>query len=136
MGTSYATVAEYREDTGEIDSPDATVTARLAQQSAKLRAICGITESRKLTEDQLTLARMLVTDAVGKSLKTVAVEGLGDVSGARQASFTANGFQGSYTFSNPTGAAYFDQATLKALMRSLGRSQSMGTVMPSYGRRS
>ena len=76
---------------------------------------------------------MLVTDAVGKALKPAVLDGLGDVAGAKQASFSANGFQGSYTLANPSGTAYFDRDTLKAFLRSLGRSQRVGSVMPSYG---
>ncbi|MCB6312294.1 MULTISPECIES: hypothetical protein [Gordonibacter] len=130
---AYATVEEYRLDTGDATSPDDRVASALSQQSAKLRSRAGIPRSRSLTEDQLQLARMLVTDAVGKALKPAVLDGLGDVAGAKQASFSANGFQGSYTLANPSGTAYFDRDTLKAFLRSLGRSQRVGSVMPSYG---
>ena len=119
---AYATVEEYRLDTGDATSPDDRVASALSQQSAKLRSRAGIPRSRSLTEDQLQLARMLVTDAVGKALKPAVLDGLGDVAGAKQASFSANGFQGSYTLANPAGTAYFDRDTLKAFLRSLGQS--------------
>ena len=75
---------------------------------------------------------LLAGDFNMKVAKTV-LDGLGDVAGAKQASFSANGFQGSYTLANPSGTAYFDRDTLKAFLRSLGRSQRVGSVMPSYG---
>lgn len=131
--TSYATVDEYRTDTGDTSTADERVTATLAQQSAKLRARCGIPATRELTEDQLALARLLVCDAARKCLVSPTVEALGDVAGLTQGSFSANGFQGSYTFSNPSGTAYFDRDTLAALLRSLGRSQQVGYIMPAIG---
>lgn len=130
---SYATVEEYRLDTGDGSTADARIDAVLAQQSAKLRARAGIAAERKLTEDQASLARLLVTDAAGKALKPASIDGLGDVAGASQASFSANGFQGACTFANPAGTAYWDRDALKAFLRLLGRSQRVGTVAPFYG---
>lgn len=131
---SYATVLEYREDTGDEASAEARVSSVLAQQSAKLRAELG---SRAAgidgNEDAQALARLLVTDAARKCLVAPSFEGVGEVAGATQASFTANGFQGSYTLQNPSGTAYFDRSTLKALKRLLGGSQRVGTLAPSYG---
>lgn len=131
---AYADVAEYRRDTGDSATDDARVESTLVQQSAKLRALAGITESRKLTGDQAELARYLVVDAARKALVTPCVEGLGDMAGVKQSSFTANGFQGSYTFANSSGSAYFDRDTLRAFMRSLGKSQRMGYVYPGCPR--
>lgn len=130
---SFATVDEYRLDTGDETSQEGRVEAVLAQQSAKLRAHVGIAEGRRLTEDQAALCRLLVTDAARKCLVSAVVEGIGNVAGVTQGSFSANGFQSSYTLSNPSGTAYFDRDTLKALRRSLGRSQRIGSVTPSYG---
>lgn len=131
---AYATVEEYRLDTGDAKSDDGRVSAVLEQQSAKLRALVGLSASRKLTEDQATLCRMLVTDASRKMLVPAFVEGMGDVAGVTQGSFSANGFQGSYTLSNPSGSAYFDRATLNALKASIKGRQRIGTACPSYGR--
>ena len=131
--TSNATVEEYRPDTGDSASDAARVESMLAQQSAKLRAVVGIAAADALSEDQLLMCRALVTDACRKALVTPSTEAMGDMAGLKQASFTANGFQGSYTFSNASGSAYFDRDTLRALRRSLGTSQSMGTIVPSYG---
>ena len=130
---AYATVDEYRVDTGDEATSEDRVSAVLAQQSAKLRAHVGISEGRRLTDDQKQLARMLVTDAAGKALKPASIDGLGEVAGAKQASFSANGFQGSYTFANPSGAAYWDRDALRAFVRSLGASQRIGSVLPDYG---
>lgn len=132
--TSYATLDEYRTDSGDTESPDARVTAMLAQQSAKLRARAGISESDALTEDQLLMCRALVTDACRKALVKPSVDAFGDLSGLTQGTFSANGFSGSFQNANGSGAAYFDRDTLRALMRSLGTSQGCGTVIPSYGR--
>ncbi len=132
--TSYATLDEYRTDSGDTESPDARVTAMLAQQSAKLRARAGITASTALTDDQLLMCRALVTDACRKALVKPSVDAFGDLSGLTQGTFSANGFSGSFQNANGSGAAYFDRDTLRALMRSLGTSQTSGTVIPSYGR--
>lgn len=131
---AYATVAEYRLDADDSTTAEDRIAATLEQQSAKLRETLRISESRPMTADQRTLARMLVTDAARKSLVKPAIDGLGDVAGVTQASFTANSFQGSYTMSNPSGSAYFDRNNLAALRRSLFGSQRIGTVMPSYGK--
>lgn len=132
--TSYATVDEYRTDTGDSASDAARVESMLAQQSAKLRARAGIADGRTLTEDQLLMCRALVTDACRKALVKPSVDAFGDLTGLTQGTFSANGFSGSFQNANGSGAAYFDRDTLRALMRSLGTSQSAGTVIPSYGR--
>ena len=118
--SAYATVEEYRAYTGDETSTDARISAFLEQQSAKLRAECRISEDVELTSDQLTLAKALVTDAARKALMPVSLDGVSDITGASSASFSANGFQSSVTLANPSGAAYFDRSTLKALKRSLG----------------
>ncbi|MGO5267358.1 hypothetical protein ACTQ1D_01565 [Parafannyhessea umbonata] len=134
MAESYATVSEYRAETGDERSTDAAVAARLAQQSAKLRAKARIAEGRALTEDQRTLCHDLVVDACRKALVPPTLEGFGStLSGATSASFSANGFQQSVQLSNPSGAAYFDRDTLAALMASLGTGQRMGTVRLGVG---
>lgn len=130
---AYATVDEYRNDTGDTTSAEARVQAKLDQQSAKLRAHARISSTYELTNDQAELARLLVVDAVYKSLVSPSIEGV-DLAGVTQGSFTANGFQQSYTLQNPSSTSYFDRDTLKEFMRSLGRSQSIGTCMPAYGR--
>lgn len=130
---AYATVDEYRNDTGDIDSADVRVSAVLEQQSAKLRAYARISSNYSLTDDQALLARLLVVDAARKCLVLNTYGGV-DMTGVTQGSFTANGFQESFTYQNPSGTAYFDRDTLKAFMRSLGKSQSIGQVRPVYGR--
>ena len=132
--TSYATVDEYRTDSGDSASDAARVESMLAQQSAKLRARAGIADGRRLTDDQLLMCRALVTDACRKALVKPSVDAFGDLTGLTQGTFSANGFSGSFQNANGSGAAYFDRDTLRALMRSLGTSQGAGTVMPSYGR--
>ena len=132
--TSYATVEDYRTDTGDSASDAARVDSMLAQQSAKLRARAGIAEGRTLTEDQLLMCRALVTDACRKALVKPSVDAFGDLTGLTQGTFSANGFSGSFQNANGSGAAYFDRDTLRALMRSLGTSQGAGTAIPSYGR--
>lgn len=132
--TSYATVEDYRTDTGDSASDAARVDSMLAQQSAKLRARAGIADGRTLTEDQLLMCRALVTDACRKALVKPSVDAFGDLTGLTQGTFSANGFSGSFQNANGSGAAYFDRDTLRALMRSLGTSQGAGTVIPSYGR--
>jgi hypothetical protein len=134
MATSYATLEDYRTDTGDSTSDASRVESMLAQQSAKLRARAGIAEGRTLTEDQLLMCRALVTDACRKALVKPSVDAFGDLSGLTQGAFSANGFSGSFQNANGSGAAYFDRDTLRALMRSLGTSQGAGTVIPSYGR--
>lgn len=134
MAAVYATVDDYRLDSGDTTTEDDRIKVTLEQQSAKLRTALNISESRALTSDQLILARMLVTGAARKKLVTPSIDGLGDVTGATQASFSADGFQSSYTLSNPSGSAWFDLKDLAALKRSLFGSQRCGTVMPSYGK--
>lgn len=134
MLSAYATVDEYRTDTGDSTSDAARVESMLAQQSAKLRARAGIAEGRTLTDDQMLMCRALVTDACRKALVKPSVDAFGDLTGLTQGTFSANGFSGSFQNANGSGAAYFDRDTLRALMRSLGTSQGAGTVIPSYGR--
>ena len=131
---AFADVSEYREDSGDESTPDSRVVSVLAQQSAKLRAELGSRAALIAgNEDAEALARLLVTDAARKCLVAPSFEGVGEVAGATQASFTANGFQGSYTLQNPSGTAYFDRSALKALKRLLGGSQRMGMLAPDYG---
>lgn len=130
---TYATVADYRLLSGEEESSDWRVATLLAVQSAKLRAELGPAAAR-IAGDSAELARLLVCDAVAKALATPSIEGVVSAPGVSQSSFSANGFQQSVTFSNPTGAAYWDNGTLKALKRALGASQGAGTMAPSYGR--
>ncbi len=131
---AFADVQDYRDATGDESTRDTRVATVLAQQSAKLRAELGsLAAGIDGNEDAGALACLLVVDAAKKCLVAPSFEGVGEVAGATQASFTANGFQGSYTLQNPSGAAYFDRATLKALKRLLGGSQRMGTIAPLYG---
>lgn len=134
---AFATVDEYRIDTGDAASDEERVAAELSRLSAKLRATLGMPRYRSLTGDARELARDLVTDATRKKLVQPACAPMGveDLTGVSQSSFTANGFQGSFTYQNPSGTAYFDRSTLAALKRLLGRGQRIGTVCPSYGRR-
>lgn len=132
--TAFATVDEYRLDSGDNKTPDDRVSALLDQLSAKLRADARITVDQVLNDDQKLLARMLVTDAARKGLVTPSLDGVDNTSGITQTSFTANSFQASYTFANPSGSAYFDQGIFKAFMRSLNKSQRVGTMCPYYGR--
>lgn len=134
MATSYATVEEYRLDTGDDATDEERVEVALAQQSAKLRAETGIREGDQLSDDALALCRTLVTDAARKKLVPPSFSGVGVVQGATQASWSANGFSGSYSVQNPSGAAYFDRNTLRDLMRLLGRSMRIGTISPAIGR--
>lgn len=135
MSGSFATVDEYRVDSGDETSDDARVASMLDQQSAKLRAQAGIAEGRSLTEDQLLMCRALVTDACRKALVVPEVAAFGPMTGLTQGTFSANGFSGSFQTANGSGTAYFDRDTLRALRRSLGTSQGIGTIMPSYGGR-
>lgn len=126
--SAYATVEEYRAYTGDETSTDARISAFLEQQSAKLRAECHISEDTELTSDQTTLAKALVTDAARKALTPVSLDGVSDLMGASSASFSANGFQSSVTLANPSGAAYFDRATLKAFKKSLSGAYGISFV--------
>lgn len=132
MGQTYATVDEYRTDTGDTKTPDERVKSMLDQQSAKLRPLAGVPQGMVLERDALLLARALVTDAARKALVPATLDGV-DMTGASQGSFSANGFSASLQLSNPSGTAYFDRSTLSALKRLLGTSQRMGTVCPGYG---
>ncbi len=131
---SYATVAEYVTDTGDETTDAARVLSVLTQQSAKLRAVLGREAAARIEgdEDAEALARLLVTDAARKCLVAPSFDGVGEVAGATQASFTANGFQGSYTLQNPSGAAYFDRATLKALKKLTGATQKARLFCPAF----
>lgn len=130
--SAYATIEQYRIETGDVNSDAERVCIVLEQQSAKLRAYARISEDYALNDDQLTLARLLVIDAARKSLIPPSFDGM-ELSGVTQGSFTANGIQQSYTLQNPSGAAYFDTNTLNAFMRSLKKSQTIGNIMPVYG---
>lgn len=128
---SFVTLAEYRLDAQDDKTPDELVEAMLSQQSAKLRAKLGRAASRvSKSEDAKALARYLVVDSSKKRLVRPTFEGVGEVEGATQASFTAGGFQSSYTLQNPSGAAYFDLDTLATLKQLLGCGQQLGTIMP------
>lgn len=130
---SYATVDDYRLRTSDTTSSDELVQVKLEEQSAKLRAECRIDSGLELTDDATALARYLVVDAASKSLVTQSIEGIGEVDGVTQASFTANGFQQSFTLQNPSGTSYWDNRTLADFKRLLGRTQSIGIVAPFYG---
>lgn len=132
---AYATVAQYRAQTGDQTTDAERVEVALDAQSAKLRGECRITADLELSEDAETLARFLVVDAAYKGLKTDTLTGIGPVEGVTEASFAANGFQGSYTFQNPSGASYWDGATLKAFKRLIGKTQAVGIMAPCYGGR-
>lgn len=127
---SYATVDEYRAVTLDQASTDAQVRFWLDSQSAELREACGLPDGARLSGDALVSARKLVIDAARKALVPATMEGIGDVTGANQASFSANGFSQSVSFSNPSGSAYFDRAALRRLRRKLGVSQRIGTISP------
>lgn len=127
---AYATVEEYRIDSGDDETSAERVQAKLDQQSAKLRAIVGISEKTKLSDDQRLLARLLVTDSAKKALVMPTSDVFEDASGISNQSFSANGFQGSVTYANPSGTAYFDNSTLKTFKSSFRGSQSIGVISP------
>lgn len=133
MSTTYATWAEYMARTGDEASSQARVESMLEDLSAELRAECGISDAGALPGDAGILARKLVIDAARKALVPPRLDGFDDLAGARQASFTANGFTQSVTLSNSTGSAWFDSRSLARLKRLLGRSQRIGFVYPHYG---
>lgn len=135
MAVIFATVDEYRTVSGDAATDEARVDAMLTQQSAKLRAMVGITPERALTDDQYELCKSLVIDSCRKALVLPTIPMFGDQSmqGLTQATFSANGFSGSWQTSNGSGTAYFDRDTLRALKRSLGTGQMAGTILPSYG---
>lgn len=96
--------------------------------------MAGITDRRVLTEGQLAMCRELVVGACSMALVKPSVDAFGDLTGLTQGTFSANGFSASFQNANGTGRPSFDRDTLRALMRSLGTSQTSGTVIPSYGR--
>lgn len=128
MGALYATVEDYRLLTGDEVTDAERVRSVLSQQSAKLRAVAGVNIGSRLSEDAAEMARALVTDAARKQLQPAVMDGIGDISGAKQASFSANGFQQTVTLANPSGSAYFDSSMLKAFKRAVGGSQRMYSV--------
>lgn len=132
--TSYATWAEYMARTGDEATSQERVEAMLEDLSAELRAECGLRDAGALSGDAAILARKLVIDAARKALVPPTIDGFDEpLVGARQASFTANGFTQSVTLSNSTGAAWFDSRSLARLKRLLGRSQRIGFIYPGYG---
>lgn len=133
MATSYATVDEYEARTGDRRTPYEQVDAMLCDLSAELRAECGIRDRGRLGGDLAVMARKLVIDAARKALVPPTIDGYeGDLSGVRQASFTANGFTQSVTVSNSTGSAWFDSRSLARFKRLLGHGQRIGFIYP-YG---
>lgn len=141
---AFATVDEYRLDSGDAETASDRVEAVLLQQSAKLYTVAGGIDrfnalasrwSEGKRDTVRTLARMLVTDAARKQLSAASIEGIESTDGLSQTSFTANGFQASYSFANPSGAAYFDRDTLADFKRAVGRAQMVGNMLPSYGGR-
>ena len=134
MATVYASWDDYVSRTGDEASSREQVESMLEDLSAELRAECGIPDSGALAGDAGILARKLVIDAARKALVPPTLDGFeGDLTGARQASFTANGFTQSLTLSNYTGSAWFDSRSLARLKRLLGLGQRIGFVYPSYG---
>ena len=135
MPTSYATYEDYVARTGDGSSSVEQVTSALEDLSAELRAECGMADGETLRGDAATLARKLVIDAARKGLVPPSLDGFEDVdlSGVRQASFTANGFTQSLTLGTYTGSAWFDSRSLARFKRLLGRSQRAGFVYPYYG---
>lgn len=134
MATSYATWDDYVSRTGDEASSEEQVESMLEDLSAELRAECGISDTGAMRGDAGILARKIVIDAARKALVPPRLDGFdGDLTGARQASFTANGFTQSVTLSNSTGSAWFDSRSLARLKRLLGCSQRIGFVYPHYG---
>ena len=134
MATSYATYDEYVERTGDEETIEERVESTLEDLSAELRAELGIADRGELGGDAAILARKVVIDAARKALVPPTIDGFdGDLTGVRQASFTANGFTQSVTVSNSTGSAWFDSRSLARLKRLLGLGQRIGFVYPSYG---
>ncbi len=133
MPTSYATYAEYVSRTGDDATSPERFRSMAEDLSAELRAELGIADE-PLTGDASILARKLVIDAARKALRPPSLDGLDcDLSGASQASFTANGFTGSLTLSNPYGSAWFDGRALARLKRLVGSGQRWGFVYPFGG---
>ena len=128
MADIYATVAEYRTYSGDEKSPTARVEQLLGMASARLRSEAGIADGAELTEDQAVLANNLVLDACANRLVPAHLEGLGDLVGATQARFSANGFSASVSAQTPSGSAYFNKTLLAELKRLLGRGMRIGTI--------
>jgi len=133
MVVVYATVADYRLLTSDASSADNRVEAFLAQASVELRAECGMDGSETLTADQAELAKDIVCDAASHALKPPSLGGLGEVPGATQASFSANGFTGSYTLPNASGSAWLDKRKVARFKRMMGKAPRMGYIMPRIG---
>lgn len=134
MATTYASYDEYVERTGDEATSEERVESTLEDLSAELRAELGIADRGELGGDAAILARKVVIDAARKALVPPTIDGFdGDLTGVRQASFTANGFTQSVTVSNSTGSAWFDSRSLARLKRLLGLGQRIGFVYPSYG---
>ena len=134
MATTYASYDEYVERTGDEATSEERVESTLEDLSAELRAELGIADRGELGGDAAILARKVVIDAARKSLVPPTIDGFeGDLTGVRQASFTANGFTQSVTVSNSTGSAWFDSRSLARLKCLLGLGQRIGSVYPSYG---
>ena len=131
MATSYATYEDYVTATGDEGTYQDRVEQALEELAAELRAECGIHDDGALPGDAGILARKVVVDAARKALVPPTLDGFnGDLTGVRQASFTANGFTQSVTVSNSTGSAWFDPRSLARLKRLLGRGQRVGMVWP------
>ncbi len=128
MATAYTDIESYRSYSGDESTPDARVQHYIDAQSAALRAELRIAEGYELSEDAATLAEDIVLDACRKALVPAHLEGFGDVYGATQASFSADGFSASVSTQNPSGAAYFDRSMLARLKRLVGRTQRIGTI--------
>lgn len=131
MATSYATYQDYVIDTGDEAADQTRVEQTLEELSAELRAECGMRDTGALSGDAGILARKLVIDAARKALVPPSIDGFDtDLSGVRQASFTANGFTQSVTLSNATGTAWFDSRVLARFKRLVGRAPRWGFVWP------
>lgn len=131
MATVYATYEQYANSTGDEDSAPERVEQVLEELSAALRAECALRDGGALEGDAGLIARSLVIDAARKALVRPSIDGFaGDMEGARQASFTANGFTQSVTLT--TTGARFDAASLARFKRLVGRGQRVRMVYP-YG---
>ena len=130
MSVVYATVADYRLQTLDQSSSDERVGAFLERASVELRAECGLDGTETLTEDQAALAKAIVCDAASHALKPPTLGGMGEVTGAKQASFSANGFTGSYTLANASGSAWLDRKMTARLKRLLKKAPRVGFIWP------
>ena len=133
MVVAYATVADYRLQTLDTSSSDERVGAFLDRASVELRAECGLDGTETLTSDQSELAKAIVCDAASHALKPPTLGGIGEIAGATQASFSANGFTGNYTLTNASGSAWLDRKMVARLKRLLKKAPRIGTVMPAIG---